>query len=141
MRSEIAQLESCFRAEALLDRATPLLDVLRRRVGLECRETNSRRTQYGGTKVEVIGDNAGRGNEIVTLLRFRENVRHVVTLVAPRIHVNRSEEDAECSMQNKAVLVNVMRDACTRSKSKLVRIVQTFGKALLPADEDERHAI
>ena len=35
----------------------------------------------------------------------------------------------------------LMRDARAWRKFELVRIVQTFGKALLPADEYERHAI
>jgi hypothetical protein len=98
MRSEITQLESCFRAQALLDRAAPLLYVLRWRVGLERCKADSRRAQNSGTKVEVIGDDARCGNEIVTLLRLRKNLRHVVTLVTPRVHVNRSEEDTECSV-------------------------------------------
>ena len=141
MRSEIAEFESCFRAQALLDRATPLLYVLRRRVGLERCEADSRRTQYGGSKVEVTSDNAGSGNEIVTLLRFRKNERHIVALVTPRIHINRREENAESSVQDDAVFVNVMRDARAWSKIELIRIVQTFGKALLPTDKYERHAI
>ena len=67
--------------------------------------------------------------------------RNVVALVTPRIHINRREEDAERCVQNDAVFVKVMRDARAWSEFELIRIVQTLGKALLPADKDKRHAI
>src|SRR4030095_8847131 len=114
MRAKIAQFESCFSAQALLDRSTPLLDVLRRRVGLKGGETNRCDAQYRRTKVQVSGNNPRCGSEVIALLRFRKDVGNVVTLVAPGVHVNRSEEDAERRMQNEAVLMKVMCDAKAR---------------------------
>ena len=141
MRSQIAQLEGRFRAQTLLDRTTPLLDVLRRRIGFKSSETDSGNTQHGWTKIEVRGDDSGCRSEIVTLLCFRKDVRNVVTLIAPRVHVDRREEDAKRRVQNESVLMKVMRETKTRSESKLVRVIQTLGKSLLPADKYKRHAI
>ena len=44
-RAQVADRERCVGAEALLQLAVPLLDVLRRRIGIERREANSGRLQ------------------------------------------------------------------------------------------------
>src|SRR6185369_3149238 len=141
MRAEIAELESRFRTETLLHRSAPLLDVLWRRISFESSETDRRRSQHGGGKVEVIRDDSRCGHEIIALLRVRKHKRHVVTLVAPRVHINRREEDSKRSMQNDAVLVQVVRDTKARRKLQFVGIVQTLRKALLATDKYSGHAV
>src|SRR6476619_5240106 len=39
------------------------------------------------------------------------------------------------------MLVHIVGDACAWCEVKFVRVCQTFGKTLLSADEDGRHAI
>src|ERR1700754_1523216 len=95
VRSQIAEFERGVRPQTLLDRTTPLFDVLRRRVELESGKTNRRDTQHRWSKIQVTSDDRGRRSEIVALLRFGKDERHVVTLVAPRVHVDGSVKDAK----------------------------------------------
>src|SRR5512132_4726621 len=104
MGSQVAKFQRHLWTETLLDRTTPLLDVLWRRVEFNGGETNSGCAQNCRTAVEVTGDDAGRRREIVTLLRFRKDVRNIVALVAPGVHVHRREEDAKRRMQHKPMI-------------------------------------
>ena len=108
VRAKITELECCFGAETLFNGAAPLLDVLRRRVKLESGKADSRDAQYCWSKVKVIGNNARRRNEVVALLSFRKDEWHVVTLITPRVHIDRREEDAKRRVQHEAVLMKVM---------------------------------
>src|SRR4026209_2379172 len=92
MRSKVSEFERGFVPKTLLNRAAPLFDVLRRRLGFEGSKTNSRYAKYRWPKVEVSGNDSRCGNEIITLLCFRKNIWNVVTLVAPRVHVYRRKE-------------------------------------------------
>src|SRR6185503_9052066 len=141
MRAEIAELKRCLCTETLLNRSAPLLDILWRRIGLEGSEANRRRSQHSRTEVEVTRDDSRCGHEIIALLRFRKHERHVVTLVAPRVHINRCEKDSERSVQNEAVLMQVVRDTEARRKFEFVGVVQTLRKPLLPADKYSRRPI
>ena len=105
---EVSELECGFGAEALLDRSTPLLDVLRRRVQFESCKTNCRRTKYCRPEIEMTGDDAWRGNEVVALLRLRKDKRNVVTLVTPGVHIHWCEEDAERRVQHDPVFMQVV---------------------------------
>ena len=107
VRAEITELECSFSTETLLDRTAPLFDVLRRRVEFESSKADGRDAEYGWSKVEVTGNDAWRRSEIVALLRFRKDERHVVTLITPRVHIDRREEDAKRCVQYDAVLVKV----------------------------------
>ena len=89
----------------------------------------------------MTADDAGRGSEVIALLRFRKNIGHVVSLVAPRIHVYRRKEDPKGRVQHDAVIRQVVRNAKPGSELKLIRIVQSLGIGLLAPDENERHAV
>ena len=80
----------------------PLLDVLRRRVWIHGREAHGGLSQHRIAEVQVGGDDAGRGSEVVALLRFREDVRNIVALVAPGVLIHRRIEDSERRMQHQA---------------------------------------
>src|ERR1700741_699985 len=93
MRTEVAEFKGCFGAKTLLYRCAPLLDILWRRIGFKSGETDRRRSQYRRAKIEMTGHDPCCGNEIVALLRFRKHIRHILTLVEPRVHINRCEKD------------------------------------------------
>ena len=75
------------------------------RVGFEGCKTNRRCAEHCRREIEVTGNDARRRNEVIALLCFRKNKRNVVTLVAPRVHVYRGEENAEGCVQHDPVLV------------------------------------
>src|SRR6185295_17090904 len=89
----------------------------------------------------MAGDDSRRRSEVVALLRLRKNVWHIVTLIAPGVHVNRREEDSEGSVKHNPMLRQVVRDSNARSKIQLVCIVKTFRKTLLPANKNCRYSI
>src|ERR1043165_5672541 len=95
MRAQVTKLECCFCTETLLYRTAPLLDILWRRISFERGEANRRRSQHSRAKVEMTRNDSRCRSEIIALLRFRKHVWHVVTLVAPRVHINRGEKDSE----------------------------------------------
>src|SRR5689334_17920502 len=124
MRTEIAELERGFSTETLFDGAAPLLDVLRRRVWFEGGETDGRSTQHRRREVKVTrNDDRGR-NEVVALLCFRKHVRHVVTLITPRVHIDGREEDAKA-----------------RRKPQLVRVVHYRRRETIGRDRRNHQAI
>ena len=137
VRAEVAEFERGRGPETLLDGQAPLLDVLRRRVRVEGGEADGRASEHGLTEVEVRRDYPCGGREIVALLRFGEDVRDVVALVAPGVHVNGRVEDAEGPVEHKPQARDVLRDAEARGEVKLVRVHESGGKPLLSADEDE----
>ena len=55
-----------------------------------------------GPKFKLARQDRRGWREVVALLRFREDVRNVMPLVAPRIHIHRREEDAERRVKNQA---------------------------------------
>src|SRR5262249_27373753 len=104
-RAEITDFDGSVVAEAFLKRQIPLLNVLRWRVGIESCEADSGRWQrarskHGSAEIESGIEKSGGRSEVVGLLRLWKNVRHVVTLIAPRIHIHWSEEHAIRSVQD-----------------------------------------
>src|SRR5882724_7027566 len=95
VRSEIAEFQGRLGAQTLLDRTTPLLDVLRWRVNLESSKAYGGRAQNRRREIEMTSDDTGSRSEVITLLRLRKNIRNIMTLVTPRIHIHRCEEDAK----------------------------------------------
>src|SRR5206468_738215 len=75
--------------QALLNRRTPLLDVLRWRVRIHSGKADSCLSEHGLAEVELIGKERGRWGEVVALLGLRKHIRNVVALIAPGIHVHR----------------------------------------------------
>src|SRR6266699_6033874 len=137
MRSKVAQFQRHLCAQTLFDGTTPLLDILRRRILFNGGEANGSRAQHRRSEVEVTGDDAGRRSEVVALLRLGKDIGNIVPLVAPGIHVHRSEEDSKRGMEHNPMTGNAVRDARAGREVKLVRRRQTRGKTLLPADENE----
>src|SRR5262245_8681526 len=108
MRSEITDLQCRCRADALFKRQTPLLNILRRRVRIKSRKAHSRLSEHRLPEVNFGSEERRRRREVVSLLRLREDIRDIVTLIAPGVHVNRREENAERRMQNHSQLRNIL---------------------------------
>src|ERR1041385_6476145 len=89
----------------------------------------------------MAGDDSRSRSEVVALLRLRKNVWHIVSLIAPGVHVNRREENSESGVKHNSMLRQVVRDSNARSKIQLVCVIKAFRKPLLPADENCRYAI
>src|SRR5581483_10053369 len=123
--------------EALFHRQIPLLDVLRRRVRVEGGKAHRRLAEDGRGEIKA----EERGGEVIALPRLGENVRDVVPLVAPRVHIYRRVEDAVSGAHDEAPGRNVLRDAEPRGEVEFSRVHQTFGVAELAADEDRGLAI
>ena len=117
--------------EALLDRRAPLLDVLRRRMRINRGEAHSasvpkhRRAEVHGSSGSVL-----RWREVVALLRLRKDVRNVMPLVAPRIHIHRREEDAERAVKNQPCWEALFEIPNRGAKLCWIRILQPLGETL-----------
>ena len=70
----------------------------------------------------MTGSDAGRRSEVVALLRFRKNIRHIVSLVAPGIHVHRRKENAKRRVQHDPVTRHVVRKAESGGELEFVRV-------------------
>src|ERR1700674_841343 len=95
VRSEIAEFQCSFGAQALLYGTAPLLDVLRWRIDFKGSEADCGRPQNRRGEIEMSGNDAGSRSEVIALLRFRKNIGNIMTLVTPRIHINGGEENAK----------------------------------------------
>src|SRR5882672_27212 len=80
-------------------------------------------------------------SEVIALLCLRKDIRDIVSLVAPGIHINRREENTKGGVQHDPAAGNVVRDSSARCEPELVGVVQTIWVALLSADENERHTV
>src|SRR5256714_2875968 len=89
----------------------------------------------------MAGYNAGGRREVIALLSFRKDIRHIVALVTPGIHVHRREENPEGRMQHDPATRHIVRDAEPGGELKFVWIVQTFRISLLAADENRGRAV
>src|SRR2546423_5217745 len=89
----------------------------------------------------MAGYNAGGRREVIALLGFRKDIRHIVALVTPGIHVHRRKENPEGRMQNDPATWHIVRDAEPGGELKFVWIVQTFRISLLAADENRGYAV
>src|SRR5258705_8769997 len=98
VRPQVAKFQRHLLTQTLLDGSAPLLNILRWRLSLDSSEAHSGHTQNCGGEVEVSCDHASSRNEVIALLCFRKNKRHIVSLIAPGIHVDRREENAKRSM-------------------------------------------
>src|SRR5437660_230403 len=140
-RAEIADFESGFAAQALLDRRAPLLDILCGSMGIEGRKADRGRAENGGIEVEGrlgLGgvQQRSRRIEIVELLGFRKNKGNVVALIAPGIQVHRGKENAVRAVENESQVREIAGNAEARSEVVLVRIEQPVGIAVLSANEN-----
>src|SRR5207253_5482592 len=108
VRSKIADFHSGLGAQALLYGTAPLLDVLWRRVELESSKADCRRAQNRRREIEMTGHNAGCRSEVVALLRLWKDIRNIVTLITPRIHVDGCEENAEGRVKNQTMVRNAV---------------------------------
>src|SRR5215469_5262962 len=133
-RTQVAELDCRRVAQLLLQRCTPLLDVLCRRVKFESGETHDRSTQNRGWKVQR-GD---AGNKRIALRRQREYVGYVVTLVAPGVHVNRRVKNAVGQVRHDSEPRHVLSQAEPGRKVGMVGIHQALWIPVLPSNEDLR---
>src|SRR5204863_7943531 len=108
---------------------------------LESSKADCGRPQDCWREIEMTGNDAGGRSEVVALLGLRKDIGNIMTLVTPRIHVHRCEENAKGRVKNQPVVRDAVRDTCARSEFELVRRVQTRREALLSADENKRHSI
>ena len=105
------------------------------------READGSRSENRRIKVERTlrrgrVEQSGRRIEIVKLLRFREDKRNVVALVAPSVEVHGREENAVCRVEHDAHIAEMVRDPEARSKIVLVRIHQAVRESVLSADKN-----
>src|SRR5579884_43214 len=145
-RAEVADFDRCIPAESFLHGCVPLLDVLRWRMRIKSRETNSgggqwSRAQHRRPEIETRREQRRWRREVVGLLRLWEDVRDVVALIAPRIQVNRRVEDAISAAQDQPLSRQILRDAEARREVELAGIHQSLGIALFPSDENLRSPI
>ncbi len=135
-RAQVTDFDRGFLAQLLLQRGAPLLNVLCGRVQLESGEADRGCAQHRGREVEC-GD---RGNVRIALRGLREDIGHVVALVAPGVHVHGRVEDAVGHMRHHAEPGHTLRQAQPGAKVGVVGIHQAARIAVLPADEDLRRA-
>src|SRR5262249_23243838 len=109
VRSEISGFERVRRAQALLERKAPLLNVLRRSVRIERSKTDGGLSQDRLAEIKVRSNDACCRNEVVALLTFRKYIRHVVALIAPRVHIDGREKDAVRRVNHDALARQMMR--------------------------------
>src|ERR1035437_6218520 len=129
--AEVADFKRGLTAQLLLERGAPLLNVLRRRVQLQRGETHHRGAQYRRGKVQ----RRDAGNIRVALRGQRENIRHVVALVAPCIHVNRRIEDAVGHVGHHAKAGEVLSQTEARREVGVVGIHKALRIAVLSTDK------
>src|SRR4030095_3454382 len=98
VRSKVAKFQRHLLTQTPLDRSTPLVDVLRWRIGFNSSKAHSGHAQNCRCEVEVSCHNASRWDEVIALLRHGKHVGNIVTLIAPGVHVYRRKEDAKCGM-------------------------------------------
>src|SRR6266478_3987800 len=95
MRSEIAEFQGGLGAQTFFYRTAPLLDVLRWRVYFKCGKADCGRAQNRRREIEMTGNDAGCRSEVIALLCLRKDIRNIMTLVTPRIHINGCEEKSK----------------------------------------------
>src|SRR5215470_20348848 len=98
-RTEIAHFDRSVMAETLLERKIPLLHILGGRVGIKrgeayccCRKRTG--SEHWRSEVKSRVEKGCRWGEIIRLLSLGKNVRHVVALITPGVHVHWREEHA-----------------------------------------------
>src|SRR5690242_19051196 len=93
--AEVPDLNRGAAAQALLERAAPLLNVLRRCMRFLAGEADGCLPQRCLPEIQLRRVKRGWRREVVGLLRFGKYVRNIVTLVAPGVHIHRGEENSE----------------------------------------------
>src|ERR1051325_5607529 len=99
-------------------------------------KADGRLSKYRSAEIEMRGENSCRRREVVALLGFREDVRNVVSLIAPRIHVNGSEENSKRRMYNNAEFGYRLRETKARCEVVGIGVFKTLWKAVLPSNEN-----
>src|SRR5713226_1203482 len=145
-RADVADFERSVLSEALLHRAVPLLNVLRRRVGIERSETHSSwcqcaRAKNGCAEIHTCVEERSWRREVIGLLCLRENVWNIMPLVAPGVQVYRCEKDSIGRVQHESLTGKIFGDSEARSKVVLVGIHQPSRVTQFTADENGRNAV
>src|SRR3954447_18302991 len=135
MRSQISNFKCGVMTEALFNGTAPLLDVLRRRVGIHASETHSSLPQHRLTKIKLASKQRRGRSEVVALLSFRKHVRNIVALVAPGIHIHRRKENSEGGMKDQSEIRQRLRESEPRSNVVSVGIFKSLGIAVLASNK------
>src|SRR5262249_41434252 len=145
-RAEITDFDRSISSSAFLQRSTPLLYVLRRRMRIKrgeayrCRRKRSCAENWRA-KIESRIEQCCRRREIIRLLRLRKNVGNVMALVTPRIHVNWRVENSVRRVQNQPKSREISRLPKARCEVVFVGKKQAIWVARLSADKDRWSAI
>src|ERR1700688_3726995 len=96
---------------------------------IECRETHGRGGQCPGaqhwrSEIQSPGKERSRRSEVIRLLRFREDIRDVVALVAPRVEIHGRIENSVGRAKNKSAPGKILRDPEPWRKVVLVGVHQ-----------------
>src|SRR5258708_7335752 len=145
-RADVANFERSVLPEAFLHRAVPLLNVLRRRVGIERSETYSSwcqcaRAKNGCAEIHTCIEQRNWRGEVIGLLCLRENVRNIMPLVAPGVQVYRCEKDSIGGVQHESLTGKIFGDSEARGKVVLVGIHQPSRITQFTADENRGDAV
>src|SRR5579884_4086624 len=84
--------------------------------------------QYRLRKIETLD---GR-RKVVTLRRLRKNIRHIVALVAPGVHVHRRVEDAVCCVHHQTHVRHALRNSKRGAKSAFGGYISPLGYPFCP---------
>src|SRR5690242_9292633 len=106
-RALITHLHHKISRKRFLHREAPLFDVLRMRARIQRAEADDSLTQNWRSEIK-----AGEAwDVIITLKSFRKDIRRIVALIAPGVHVHRRKEDAESATEHDAQLWHLVRKA------------------------------
>src|SRR6267154_80432 len=145
-RADVADFERGVLPKASLHRAVPLLNVLRRCVGIERSETHggwrqSARAKNGSAEIHTRVEERRWRREVIGLLCLRENVRNIMSLVAPGVQVYRCEKDSIGGVQHESLTGKIFGDSEARGKVVLIGIHQPSRITQFTADENRGDAV
>src|SRR6185312_4716862 len=97
--------------------------------------------QHRRSEIETRRQERCRRREVVGLLRLREDVRHVVALIAPSVQINGCVKDAISAAQDQPLSWKLFRNTEAWSEVYLAGIHEPFGIALLASDKHLRSSV
>src|ERR1051325_3045918 len=104
-------------------------------------KADGRLSKYRSAEIEMRGQNSCCWREVVALLSFREDIRNIVALIAPGVHVNRSKENSKRRMYNNAELGYRLRETKARCEVVGVCVFKTLWETVLASYKDRGNSI
>ena len=140
--AKVSDFKRGARSKALFYLRVPLLDVLGGCVRVKRSEADSGggknpSSQDGSTEIETVAEESSRWSEVVCLLGLRKYIRDIVALIAPRVPIDRSKEDAIGTVKDNAEPVDLASKAEARGKIVLIRIEKSTRIIVLPPMKTE----